>query len=107
MGLFDIFRSSDINSLLLKAREMEDSVIIDVRDPDEFRQGHIPGAINVPVDNIEIIEKHINKKDTPIFSYCLSGMRSRRAVSSLTSMGYTDVNNIGGINRYKGKIERG
>ena len=44
--------------------------------------------------------------DTPVYVYCLSGARSSRAVASLQNMGYTNVKNIGGINKYKGQIEK-
>ena len=42
----------------------------------------------------------------PLFTYCLSGARSRKAVRTLKSMGYTNVINMGGINNYKGEMER-
>lgn len=106
MGLLDIFKRTDINSKLLEAREVKGAVILDVRNADEFQEGHIPGAINVPVDRFEEIGKKVKKKDTPIYSYCLMGTRSSKAVAALKAMGYTNVTNIGGIRRYKGPIER-
>lgn len=105
MGFFDFFKGADINSKLQEARQVEGAVLLDVRNPDEFRQGHIPGAINIPLGQIDTAPSKI-RKDAPIFSYCLAGTRSARAVSALKSMGYTNVTNIGGINRYKGDIER-
>lgn len=107
MGLFDLLRGADINSRLQEMRDVEGAVLLDVRNADEFRRGHIPGAINMPVDSIESIVKKVKKKDTPIYSYCLSGARSGRAVSALKALGYTNVINIGGINRYKGVLEEG
>lgn len=106
MGFFDLFKGTDINDKLQEMRGVKGAVLLDVRNADEFRQGHIPGAINVPVDSIDRIGKRVKKKSTPIYSYCLSGARSGRAVSALESMGYTNVTNIGGINRYRGEIER-
>ena len=106
MGIFDLFRGTDINSKLQEMREVNGAVLLDVRNADEYRAGHIPGAINVPVDSIEGISKKVRKKDTPIYSYCLSGARSGRAVSALRAIGYTNVTNIGGINRYRGELER-
>ena len=44
--------------------------------------------------------------DIPIYSYCLSGARSGRAVSALRAMGYVNATNIGGINRYRGELEK-
>jgi rhodanese-related sulfurtransferase len=45
-------------------------------------------------------------KDTHLFVYCHSGSRSRQAVSLLQHMGYSNVQNIGGIAAYRGKVER-
>ena len=106
MGLFDLLRGTDINNKLQEMREVKGAVLLDVRNADEYKSGHIPGAINVPVDSIESISKKVKKKDTPIYSYCLSGARSGRAVSALKAMGYTNATNIGGINRYRGELER-
>ena len=51
MGLFDLLRGTDINKKLQEMREVKGAVLLDVRNADEYRSGHIPGAINVPVDS--------------------------------------------------------
>ena len=103
--LFFVARGVDINDELKGARETEGSVIIDVRSRDEYSQGHIPGAINIPGDEIDMISSTIPDKSTPVFTYCLRGTRSRSAVKVLKTMGYTNVINMGGINKYKGEQE--
>ena len=108
MGLFGmLFRGADINAVLNDARNAEGAVILDVRDANEFAAGHIPGALSLPVDRIQDIGSVVSSKDTPIYTYCLTGMRSGRAMTALRNAGYTNVKNIGGINRYRGPIERG
>ena len=57
-------------------------------------------------DEIETIGDRIPDKSTPLFTYCLKGSRSRSAVKALKAMGYTNVINMGGINKYKGEQER-
>ena len=104
--LFFIAQNVNINDELKFARETEGAVIVDVREADEYAQGHIPGAINVPADNLETIQSIVIDKDTPIFSYCLRGSRSRGAAKAMKAMGYTHVINMGGINKYKGELER-
>jgi rhodanese-related sulfurtransferase len=96
----------NINDELELARETDGAVIIDVRDAGEYAQGHIPGAINVSADNIEAILEAVPDKDTPLFTYCLRGSRSRGAVKALKAMGYKQVINMGGINKYKGEMEK-
>ena len=104
--LFFIAKSVNINDELKEAKKTKDAVIIDVRSSDEYAQGHIPGALNVPADNIEAMPDVIPNRETPIFTYCLRGSRSSRASRTLKAMGYTRVINMGGINKYKGERER-
>ena len=84
----------------------EDAVLLDVRGADEFAAGHIPGAVNLDVNRIGEIGAVVSDKDAPIYTYCLTGRRSGRAVAALRNAGDTNVKNIGGINRYKGTVEK-
>ena len=52
------------------------------------------------------IKQLIENLSAPIYTYCLSGARSRQAVSALRAMGYTNVSNAGGINGYRGRLAR-
>ena len=104
MGLFSIFTGT--NDGVKKYRETEGASLLDVRTEDEYRSGHIPGSINLPVQNIGKIKKVIPDKTSDIFVYCLSGARSSQAVEALKREGYEKVTNIGGISRYKGELKR-
>ncbi len=78
----------------------------DVRTRGEYAQGHIPKSRNLPLQELHKAPSAIPGRDTPLFVYCLSGARSRQAVSQLQEMGYTDVTNLGGIQKYQGKVVR-
>ena len=104
--MFNLFNRININEYLEDYRNIDNAKLIDVRDLDEYENGRIPGSINIPLGEIEKIKNIIYDKDTPLFVYCLSGGRSNRATSLIKSFGYTNVTNIGGINSYKGEIER-
>ena len=80
--------------------------VVDVRTPQEYREGHIPGSLNVPLDRLQDLSTSVPDKTTAVFVYCLSGSRSGMAAGALSRMGYTDVTNIGGIGAYSGKLER-
>ena len=97
------FHRTNINDAVEKCRNTPDAVLLDVREADEFRSGHIPGAINVALSAVGQVTL---PKDTPLFVYCLRGTRSRQAVSCLTRMGYQNVKSIGGITSYKGPLEK-
>lgn len=104
--LLFIAEKIDINDELEEAKKTAGAVIVDVRGTDEYSQGHIPGAVNVPVEEIEKISSAVPDKTTPLYTYCLRGSRSRQAVKALKEMGYTQVISMGGINKYKGETER-
>ena len=106
MGFFDFLKGPDINQGVKEYGTTDGAVLLDVRTPDEYRQGHIPGSKNVPLQSIDKVDSVVENKGTPIFVHCLSGARSRQAVASLKQMGYTNVKNIGGISDYAGKVER-
>ena len=106
MGFFDFLKGTDINQGVKEYRATDGAVLLDVRTPDEYRQRHIPGSKNVPLQSIGKVADMIDNKATPIFVHCLSGARSRQATAILQQMGYTKVKNIGGISAYAGKVER-
>jgi len=106
MGLVKFFKGQDINEGLKEYQETEGAVLIDVREADEFAGGHIPESINIPLSRINLIESVVPDKETPLFVYCLSGARSSKAASQLKQKGYQKAVSIGGINSYKGTVER-
>lgn len=106
MRFFDFLKGPDINQGVKEYSTTDGAVLLDVRTPDEYRQGHIPGSKNVPLQSISKVTGMIDNKSTTIFVHCLSGARSRQAAAILKQMGYTNVKNIGGISAYAGKVER-
>jgi phage shock protein E len=69
--------------------------IIDVRTPGEYQNGHIPGSINIPLNELPGKLKQLNKS-TPIITCCASGMRSGSAKRMLLANGFAEVHNGGG-----------
>ena len=105
MGLFDFFKQPDINQGVKEYQQRKGAVLLDVRTPQEYREGHVPGSKNVPLQTIDKVDSVVENKDTALYVYCHSGARSRQAASILQHMGYTNVNNIGGMAAYRGKVE--
>ncbi len=106
MGIFDFLKAPDINQGVEEFKAASGAVLLDVRTAGEYREGHIPGSKNVPLQDLDGIEEIVENKTTPIFVHCLSGGRSRQATAILQQMGYSNVKNIGGISAYHGKVER-
>ena len=106
MRFFDFLKQSDINKGVTDYHNTSGAVLLDVRTPQEYREGHIPGSKNMPLRQLDKISSVVDNKDIPLFVYCYSGGRSRQATSILQHMGYTNIQNIGGITAYSGKVER-
>ena len=105
MGFFDFLHGPDINQGVKEYGGLEGAVLLDVRTPQEYREGPIPGSINIPLQSLSTADQIPAGKDTLLFVYCYSGARSAQAVRLLAGMGYTNTKNIGGIAAYKGKVE--
>ena len=84
----------------------EKHIILDVREQDEFDEGHIPGAILIPYTEIDAkAEEMLPDKDALILVYCRSGRRSKIASESLANLGYTNVKEFGGIIDWEYEVE--
>ena len=105
MGFFDFLKEPDISRGVQAYQATPGAVLLDVRTPEEYREGHIHGSKNVPLQSLDKVTDFVNHQDIPLFVYCHSGARSAQAVSVLEGMGYTNVKNIGGIAAYAGKVE--
>lgn len=103
---FNLFKGSDINHSVKEYEKTSGAILLDVRTPEEYREGHIPGSKNIPLQSIEGIGSVVTNKETPLFVYCHSGVRSHQAAKTLQRMGYTKVENSGGIIGYSGKVAR-
>ena len=101
------YRQISMDEAVKMMRDEKDYIILDVRRPDEFAEGHIPGAINVPNEEIGTAEiAELPNKSQLILVYCRSGRRSKEASEKLVKLGYTNIVEFGGIQDYKGEIEK-
>ena len=105
MGIVDLLKQPDINRGVQEYKNEKNAILLDVRTSQEYREGHIPGSKNVPLQRLDKLEELTENKDTVLYVYCHSGARSRQATNFLQYMGYTNVHNIGGITAYSGKVE--
>ena len=91
-----------MNITAQEAKELMDTqtgyIILDTRTQEEYDQGHIPGAILIPYDEVlEKAEGILTEKDQLILVYCRSGRRSKIAADDLVKLGYTNIREFGGI----------
>ena len=90
------------------AEQNPDAIILDVRRDDEYRAGHIPGAVLFTMETItaETAAEILPDKNRMILIYCRSGRRSKIAAQALLDLGYTNLIEFGGILDYTGEIEK-
>ena len=101
------YRQISMDEAVKMMRDEKNYIILDVRKPDEFAEGHIPGAINVPNEEIGTAEiEDLPAKKQLILVYCRSGRRSKEAAEKLAKLGYTNIVEFGGILDWTGEIEK-
>jgi phage shock protein E len=83
------------------------SLVLDVRTPEEYASGHVAGATNVPVDQVEKrISEVAPAKDAPLIVYCRSGRRSAAAKNILDRLGYTRVDDFGSYDSARQRLAK-
>jgi rhodanese-related sulfurtransferase len=100
-----------VNISAKEAKEIMDSqkgyVILDTRTQEEYNEGHIPGAILIPYDEIlEKAETVLQDKNQLLLVYCRSGRRSKLAAEDLVKLGYTNIKEFGGIIDWPYAVEK-
>lgn len=82
---------------------LPDIQLVDVRTPEEYNSGHIAGAVNIDVNSPDFMSEATLKlkKDRPVYVYCRSGKRSKKAGNQLAGEGYEVVDLDGGITDWK------
>ena len=99
-----------VNITAEEAKQIMDSeegyIILDVRTREEYDEGHIPGAIVIPHEEItEKAEKMLTDKNQLLLVYCRSGRRSKIAAEALVKLGYTNIKEFGGIIDWPYEVE--
>jgi phage shock protein E len=74
--------------------------LVDVRTREEFEAGHLLGAVNIPVQELDRRMVELEPKGNPVVLYCRSGNRSGRAARMLKSAGYSAVHDLGAMSRW-------
>jgi adenylyltransferase/sulfurtransferase len=96
-------REVDVMTLYQELRSGRRPVIVDVREREEWEQGHVPGALFIPRGYLEMrIEEEVPDKDAQVYLYCAGGVRSAFAAKTLLEMGYRHVYSVaGGFSAWK------
>lgn len=106
--MFSMFKKNSQNQISVTEIEAELGKIdlIDIREINEYKSGHVPKAKNIPMNTLLAQPDKYLKKEKVYHIICHSGGRSRGATQQLTRLGYQVVDVLGGTGRYPGKLER-
>jgi len=85
----------------IRQTQQSGATLLDVRSFDEFNNGCLPAAKNIPLAILPVVAHEHMEKTNPVLIYCRSGARAIIAEKILASLGFTDVTNIGGIHHYQ------
>ena len=102
------YRQVNAEEAAAMMEEESDYIILDVRTSEEYREKHIPGAINIPNETIGTEDiPELPDMEQLILVYCRSGNRSKQASEKLVKLGYTNIVEFGGINDWTGETVSG
>jgi rhodanese-related sulfurtransferase len=95
-----------VDGATAKALVAAGAKVVDVRTPDEFAYGHVPGALNIPFDEIGKRTAEIGPASTPVVLYCRSGHRSGIAVETLSKAGYGKLYDLQTVTAWPGPLAK-
>ena len=100
VAFFLIKRMSFVSEETARKHLAQGALVIDVRSPEEFREGHVPDAINLPLGELrESLPRRVKDKSQVLLLHCLSGGRSGLARQQLRRLGYANAFNLGSYAR--------
>ena len=103
-AMYETITAEDAKKIMDSGEEI---IILDVREQDEYDEGHIAGSILIPYTEIENkAEEMLTDKEKQVLVYCRSGRRSKIAAESLAKLGYTNIKEFGGIMDWQYDIEK-
>jgi phage shock protein E len=99
-AMFLLKRLSFVSAEVARKHLADGALVIDVRSPEEFRSGKVPGAINIPLGELrDSLPRRLKDKQQPLLVHCLSGGRSAIAKQQIKNLGYPNVFNLGSLGR--------
>ena len=100
VAVFLLKRMSFVPAGVARRYLQQGALVVDVRSAGEFDSGHLPNAINIPLDEMEsALPRRVKDKNQVLLLHCLSGVRSGMAGSKLKRLGYANVFNLGSFAR--------
>jgi len=100
VGYFMFMKGGDVSGAEARQLVQAGARLVDVRTPGEFAAGHLAGALNIPVQELDGRMQELLPKDAAVVVYCRSGHRSGNAARMLKSAGFATVHDLGPMTRW-------
>lgn len=107
MGVMDFLKGPDINEGLLKYHQLKEAYLVDIRSQEDFAKAHVPGAVNLPMNQIGKAIYVLDNRLVPVFVYGWNAGDCKRGAQALRSLGFASVTALGACDRYHGELESG
>lgn len=105
MGFFE--KLLTVNEAINRSRTEAGAYLIDIRSKEDFRAGHVKGAVNIPLDRIELIENRVRDKNAPLYIVGSYSYKISKAKRPLKKMGYTNIIMSGYMEEHHGILAKG
>ena len=106
MGIFDRFKVLTVNDAINESRTDKNAVLIDVRAKDVYKRGYISGSINIPMMQLELIEKRVPDKEKKIYIVGSYDNDTKKAGKKLKKMGYENAIQGVRIEEHEGSLKK-
>lgn len=106
MGIFDRFKVLTVNDAINESRTDKNAVLIDIRAKDVYKRGYISGSINIPMTQLELIEKRVPDKEKKIYIVGSYDNEPKKAAKRLKKMGYENAIPGGRMEEHEGPLKK-
>lgn len=100
LGFLFLGSGGDVSSSEARRLVEGGALLVDVRTPAEFSARHIPGAVNIPLSELDARMNELGPRSRAVVLYCRSGNRSAQAARILEGAGYSSVHDLGAMSRW-------
>lgn len=105
MGILDFLKGPNINEGLMKYHQLKEAYLVDLRPQEDYAKAHVPGAVNLPMNQIGKAIYELENKFVPVFVYDWDIDSCRNGVKALRALGFANVTALGACDRYNGELE--
>ncbi len=106
MHIFKNHNMLTVNEGINKARTEKNAVLLDIRSKEDYKRGHVGGAVNVPMDKLEQVKTRIRSADTTIYVLGDFNNNPKKAARALKKMGYSNAVPSGNMEEHQGMLKR-